>query len=117
MREMDVKPIMVDDQKIPEVKIDDTVHIIQHPEGGIKHFSQDKVRRVNKPFIEYYADTLSGSSGSPVFLLRGSQCSLVALHSKGVVDESNRTWNKGVLISCILEHLHKGKGIRFLYYF
>jgi hypothetical protein len=105
-----VKPILADSSKLPTAKKDDTVYIIQHPEGKIKHFSQSKVKCVNKPFIEYYADTLKGSSGSPVFVLNKSKFLLVALHSKGVQSYSGSNWNKGVLLSEILDHLHTGKG-------
>ncbi len=109
LRSIGVKPILADGSKIPVVMEDDTVYIIQHPAGMKKHFSQDVVKRVNKPFIEYYADTLHGSSGSPVFVLNKSNFSLVALHSKGVVSDQIN-WNKGVLLSDILDHLHTGKG-------
>ena len=104
-----VKPILVDSSNLPIVHKDDTVYIIQHPGGLRKHYSQDRVKRVNNPYIEYYADTLGGSSGSPVFVLQKSNFSLIALHSKGV-QLLPYNWNKGVLLADILEHLHTGKG-------
>jgi hypothetical protein len=110
LRSIGVKPILADITKLPMVRMQDTVYIIQHPEGREKHLSQDTVKRVNKPFIEYYADTLQGSSGSPVFVLNKSKLLLVALHSKGVLSYSESNWNKGVLLSEILHHLHTGKG-------
>ena len=107
-----VEPILVD-SNLPAIGTHDSVYIIQHPGGIMKHFSHDKVKRVNKPFIEYYADTLSGSSGSPVFVLNQSRFSLIALHSKGVNKDVPfqypENWNKGVLIEDILNHLHTGK--------
>jgi V8-like Glu-specific endopeptidase len=107
-----IKPILTDKSSLPVVKANDTVYIIQHPAGMRKHFSQDTVRRVNKPFIEYYPDTLKGSSGSPVFVWNKSKkFSLVALHSKGVLSQyQTDNWNKGVLLADILDHLHTGKG-------
>ncbi len=109
MASFGVKPILADSKNLPIAGKGDTVYIIQHPEGKKKHFSQDTVKCVNKPFIEYYADTLKGSSGSPVFVLKESTFLLVALHSKSVT-YSQRKWNKGVLVSEILVHLHTGKG-------
>ncbi|XP_028405339.1 uncharacterized protein LOC114527834 [Dendronephthya gigantea] len=110
MKSVGVKPILADDSRLPDVHDDDTVYIIQHPEGWRKHFSHDKVKRVNKPFIEYNADTLRGSSGSPVCILNESKLFLLALHSCGVTyDGANPSaWNKGVLLSEILHHLLTG---------
>lgn len=112
MQSIRVKPILADSSRLPDIQDNDIVYIIQHPGGMRKHFSQDKVKRVNKPFIEYNADTLKGSSGSPVFTLVDSKFLLVALHSKGVIlEEANPSrWNKGVLLSEILNHLLTGKG-------
>ena len=104
-----VKPILADGSNLPIVQKDDTVYIIQHPGGMRKHYSQDRVKRVNKPYIEYYADTLGGSSGSPVFVLQKSNFTLIALHSKGV-ELYPYNWNKGVLLADILDHLHTGNG-------
>ena len=104
-----VEPILVDRSNLPTISTHDSVYIIQHPAGIMKHFSHDKIKRLNKPFIEYYADTLSGSSGSPVFVLNQSKFTLIALHSKGVPSQYLKNWNKGVLIEDILDHLHTGK--------
>ena len=108
-----VEPILADRSNLPTIRTHDNVYIVQHPKGVRKHFSHDQVKRVNKPFIEYFADTLGGSSGSPVFVLNQSRFSLIALHSKGVtVPRYNITeyYNKGVLLEDILLHLHTGKG-------
>ena len=80
MQSIDVKPILADSSQLPMVKQNDKVYMIQHPVGRIKDFSQDTVRRVNKPFIEYHGDALKGPSGSPVFVLKESKFLLVALH-------------------------------------
>ena len=109
MQSLGVKPILADSTNLPIVRENDKVYIIQHPEGKEKHFSTDKIKCVKKPYIEYYADTMGGSSGSPVFVLRESKLSLVALHNKGVrCSPSN--YNKGVLFSDILDHFHKEQG-------
>ena len=113
MQSLRVKPILADTSRLPTVNEDDKVCIIQHPGGRQKHYSTDTVKCVNKPNIEYYADTLAGSSGSPVFVLRGSKLLLAALHNIGVpssLSNNNSSYNKGVLISEILNHLHTGKG-------
>lgn len=58
---------------------DDVIHIIQHPSGGEKHMSMQKVVAVSDSKLYYLADTLPGSSGSPVF----KNWKLVALHCQG----------------------------------
>ena len=113
MQSIGVKPILADTNKLPTVNQNDKVYIIQHPGGMAKHYSHDTIKCVNKPNIEYYADTLAGSSGSPVFVLRESKLLLAALHNIGVpssLSNSNNSYNKGVLLSEILNHLHTGKG-------
>ena len=115
MASIGVKPILAHSSELPIVTSDDTVCIIQHPGGKMKHFSQGAVKRVNKPCIEYYADTLGGSSGAPVFVVKESKLLLVGLHSKGLSHQSN--WNKGVLLSEILHHLHTGKGKIYCFLF
>ncbi len=69
MRSKGVKPILVDSSELPNVEKDDTVYIVQkHPAEMSQQFSQGTVKPVNKPCIEYYAETFSGSLGSPVFV-------------------------------------------------
>ena len=113
MQSIDVKPILADISQLPIVEKNDKVFIIQHPKGMVKHFSHDTVKDVKEPFLEYNANTLEGSSGSPVFVVKESKCFLVALHSKGVESDSSN-WNKGVLLSEILNHLLTGKGKLFI---
>ena len=84
------------------VKQGDTVYMIQHPGGRMKDFSQDTDKRVNKPFIEYYGDSLEGPSGSPVFVLKESKFLLVALHIFYL--------RKSVLVSGILDDLDIDEG-------
>ena len=102
MQSIGVKPILADSSQLPIVKQDDSVYMIQDPGGRMTDFSRDTVRRINKPFIEYYGDTLEGPSGSPVFVLEESRFLLVALH---ISDPS-----KGVLVSEILNDLDIGEG-------
>ncbi len=98
-----VKPILADSSQLPMVKRGDRVYMIQHPGRTMKDFSQDTVRSVNKPFIEYYDDAQEGPSGSPVFVVKESKFLLVALH----ISDPRR---KGVLVSEILDDLDIGEG-------
>ncbi len=103
MQSIDVKPILADSSQLPIVKQDDRVYMIEHPGGTMKDLSQDTVRSVNKPFIEYYGGAQEGPSGSPVFVLKEFKFLLVALH----ISDPRR---KGVLVSEILDELDIGKG-------
>ncbi len=111
MQSIGVKPILADSSQLPIVKQDDSVYMIQHARGRMKDFCQDTVRRVNRPFIQYYGDTMEGPSGSPVFVLKESKCLLVALH----ISYPRR---KGVLVSEILDDLgiERGKIYYFLFF-
>jgi hypothetical protein len=75
-----VEPLSLLDCIELEFGKDDVVHIIGHPEGGEKQMSMQKVVRVTDSEVSYLADTLPGSSGSPVF----KNWKLIALHNKGV---------------------------------
>ena len=97
MQSIGVKPILADVSKLPIVKQDDSVYIIQSPRERMKDLCQSTVRRVNRPFIQYYDDTMEGPSGSPVFVLKESKFLLVALHISD--------WRIGVLVSEILDDL------------
>ncbi len=111
LQSIGVKPILADSSQLPIIKQDDSVYMIQHPGGRMTDFSQDTVRRANKPFIEYYGDSLEGSSGSPVFVLKESKFLLVALH----ISDPRR---KDVLVSEILDDLNirEGKIYCFLFF-
>lgn len=73
-------PIRLSESEDATVAEGDVIHIIQHPGGGEKHMSMQKVIKVREPRICYLADTLPGSSGSPVF----RNWKLVALHNIGI---------------------------------
>jgi len=104
----------------------ESVSIIQHPEGSDKHITirNNKVLGRFKEYIHYEADTMSGSSGSPVF---NDQWDVVALHHSGVpkkdsngnvLRKDGKLWqrghsdedvdwiaNEGIRISSIFQHL------------
>lgn len=109
MQTSGVKPIVAERSELPTVVEDDRVYIIQHTEGKEKHFSIDTVKCVNKPYMECYADTMGVSSGFPVFVLKESKLLLVALHNMGA-KSSPSNYNKGVLLSDILDHFHEEQG-------
>ena len=94
----------------PELKKGENVMIIQHPKGRPKHFSQEKISNVEKPFVFYKADTENGSSGSPVLASEG--LALIAVHHKGSEELS---YNKGTLTSEILMHLQEGTCMFLIY--
>ena len=111
VQSMGVKPILADSSQLPFAKKDDSVYMIKHPEGKIRHLCHSTVWRVNRQFIEYYGNTLKGPSGSPVFVLKESKFLLVALH----ISYLRR---KDVLISEILDDLHIENGkIYFLFFY
>lgn len=70
------------------------VMVIQHPYGREKEISrvQSSIVKADKVVLHYYADTEPGSSGSPVFNLKGTK--LVALHHAGACAEKNKDENK-----------------------
>jgi len=92
-----VKPVAVSGQSLADVDpaamssapakilIGQPVNIIQHPDGGPKTWvTMDDNRLVDisdDGFLRYTADTLEGSSGSPVF---SKAWELVGLHHSGV---------------------------------
>ena len=96
----------------------DFVNIIQHPEGGYKQVVIRENRLVTRldTVLHYVADTLPGSSGSPVF---NDQWEVIALHHWGepytVATRPDgravkRNVNEGVRISAIARALQEGKG-------
>ena len=87
----------------PEPAEGDQIIIFQHPQARPKEFSVDKILRVEKPFVQYRADTDDGSSGSPVVTTTGLK--LIAVHHGG---EAELGYNRGTLCSEILVHLRTG---------
>jgi V8-like Glu-specific endopeptidase len=69
-----------------ELTVKELANIIQHPGGHPQQVAlrDNKVVESLKHFIRYEADTMPGSSGSPVF---NDQWQLAALHHSGVPDE------------------------------
>lgn len=67
----------------PAPRKDDYVFIIQHPDGGPKMIglSHNLIRHVDDNVVQYWTDTKSGSSGSPVFNTRWQ---VVALHHRWI---------------------------------
>ncbi len=57
----------IDLNQTVDIGIDDVVHIVQHPSGGSKQISSQCVTFAKESQFECTADTLPGSSGSPVF--------------------------------------------------
>jgi V8-like Glu-specific endopeptidase len=76
-------PLIVTSGKLT---VPELVNIIQHPAGEPQQVAlrDSKVVESLDHFIRYEADTLPGSSGSPVF---NDQWQLAALHHSGVPDE------------------------------
>lgn len=64
------------------LRVGERVSIIQHPNGGYKQVAlhDNKVAFVGDEIIQYFTDTLPGSSGSPIFDL---QWQWVGIHHSG----------------------------------
>ena len=103
-----IQPILMKPE--PELKKGENVMIIQHPKGGSKKYSEEKILEVKKPYVLYQADTDRGSSGSPVLTSAG--LALIAVHHKGSEEEGH---NRGTLISEILKHLQEGSCMFLIY--
>jgi endonuclease G len=73
-----------------KILVGQPVNIIQHPDGGPKTWvtlNENRVVDISEAgFIQYTADTLQGSSGSPVF---SQAWELVGLHHSGVPEMHN----------------------------
>jgi endonuclease G len=113
----------------PKILVGQRVNIIQYPQGGPKQYTTSNNRLLDildEGFLQYEADTLEGSSGSPVFSERWE---LVGLHrasiprrdSAGrVLTKSGEPWreelgddavdwiaNEGTRISALVKSLSK----------
>lgn len=73
-------PLIREEGKILE---GEPINIVQHPRGELKQvvIRENRLIQVLDPYAHYEADTLPGSSGSPVF---NKQWEVVALHHSGV---------------------------------
>lgn len=96
-----------------EIKKDDFVNIIQHPEGRHKQVAlyHNMVVSVNERRVLYLTDTLKGSSGSPVF---NSDWEVVALHHAGFstkIDNEEQIVNEGIPINLVISEI-KANGIQ-----
>jgi endonuclease G len=94
------------------------VNLVQHPEGEFKQLVLRENRLVTRleTVLHYMADTMPGSSGSPVF---NDQWEVVALHHWGEPYAEERApdgaplskeMNEGIRISAILRELDAAKG-------
>ena len=93
----------------PPPRTDDYVFIIQHPDGGPKMIglSHNLVRFVDDDVVQYWTDTKSGSSGSPVF---NSRWQVVALHHRWVTAPASdgvAYRNQGQRIEPVIEGLRR----------
>ena len=71
------------EKKLGKVLVGERVNVIQHPHGEPKQVAirQNRITNLIPDFIHYEADTLRGSSGSPVF---SDQWESVAIHHMSV---------------------------------
>lgn len=78
------------------------VSIVQHPNGGLKQIvlTANYVIATRPPLLHYTTDTMSGSSGSPVF---NDTWHVIAIHHSSVgTDETEQGYvNEGILMSAI----------------
>jgi len=98
--------------------LNDPVNIIQHPKGEAQHLAitANNVVSIWDHYLFYKADTMPGSSGSPVF---DQNWKVIALHHAGknerdggmLINASGKRMatNRGILISDIVKDL-QGKG-------
>ncbi|XP_028397914.1 uncharacterized protein LOC114521615 [Dendronephthya gigantea] len=106
----DVTPVKLEKTKFC-VDADDIVYIPQHPGGRPKRMSCSKVTHITQSEVFYQADTSGGSSGSPVLCVQNNDMYVLALHKSGsetLLD--GRIANKGILMSCILDHVCGQRG-------
>jgi len=97
-----------------DVAVNAFVNIVQHPGGGPKHIGlyHNTVTAVDDGRVQYFTDTLPGSSGSPVF---DSDWKVVALHHSGGMLRVPGTKqlayvNEGIAVRTIIDDL-RGAGV------
>lgn len=78
---------------------DEAVYIIQHPQGEPQKIvlQGNFVKSVTAPRLRYGANTLPGSSGSPIFDRQGR---LIGIHRGG-----SAHGNEGILMAAIMPHI------------
>ncbi|MBO0603306.1 DNA/RNA non-specific endonuclease [Sporosarcina sp. E16_3] len=84
--------------------VGECVSIIQHPLGAPKAVAirENQIMDVFDDYMHYSADTMPGSSGSPVY---NDEWIVISLHHAGVPDPKNQTEfiaNEGIRISSII---------------
>ena len=97
----------VDLRSVGQIRTNDRVYIIQHPDGlpkmiGMHH---NIVRHLDDDVLQYWTDTKPGSSGSPVF---DERWRIVGLHHRWVKNERNGTVeyrNQGRRIEKVIERM------------
>jgi S1-C subfamily serine protease len=101
-----------------DVGIDDTLVIIQHPQGAYKQFSLEPlaIRQLPANRLQYVADTQQGSSGSPVFNTRMHVVGLHHAETEATVMVDGRpdvVWlNQGIDINTVMRQLG-ANGVHF----
>jgi len=90
---------------------EDFVYIVQHPHGEHKKIgmTHNQVVSVTDDCVQYLTDTLSGSSGAPVF---NDSWHVVALHREGLEgqpEEKHPFKNQGTHIDRVIEGLKAAK--------
>ena len=84
----------------------ESVVIIQHPRGRKKEIVvfNNRVQSLYHNFLQYDADTDMGSSGSPIFNIKGQ---LVGLHQAALFNGNQLVGNLGIRINRIVEDIKK----------
>lgn len=97
-----------------QVLNDEPANIVQHPEGNYKAVAiqENKVTRQGTVLLHYSADTMPGSSGSPVF---NNRWELVALHHASAANPNpaaggSQFDNEGIKMTAIATFLERNAG-------
>lgn len=91
-----------------DIRISDSLSVLQHPNGSELVFAAGGVTGLHGDFVQYAVDTEPGSSGAPVF---NTDWKVVALHRNA----GSGAFNTGVRMVRILEALPpRGRRVRVL---